>query len=266
MPPPTGMSALGMPAPPPEPPDVVVDAEPPTAGGTVAAEVLVPESPPQAASAVAPRAATPTARLRITVRRSGVLRSRPGPHQAWFVLRGPGMGQPGSPLLKGGTYSGYLWFTLEGPAAHRVAGAEARSPRPVLCECGPPRVGRREGEEPGWTRRRTTRSRRHCGSRWPRPDVLGLVAPGVHGRPGLPAGRVLRPRLLRGGRARLRRDRCARTCPGCPAPTPCCCPSRDGARPEGDRRQRPPAGAGRLHPAGARPGTGQPLPRPAGPG
>ena len=41
---------------------------------------------------------------------------------------------------------------------------------------------------------------------------------------------------------------------------------RDGARPEGHLRRRPPAGAGRLHPAGARPGAGQPLPRPAGPG
>jgi hypothetical protein len=58
-----------MPAPPPEPPDSADEAallEDP------AVEVLVPESPPQAASAVAPRAATPTTPApRITVRRSG---------------------------------------------------------------------------------------------------------------------------------------------------------------------------------------------------
>ena len=62
-------------------------------------------------------------------------------------------------------------------------------------------------------RRRTTRSRRHCGSRWPAGRRPRAGRARLHGRPGLPAGRVLRPRLLRRRRARVRRAAAA-TCPG----------------------------------------------------
>ena len=218
LPPPTGMSALAMPASPPEPLASRRRAAAPLLELPPARSSCC-ESLPQAASAVAPRAATPTAPpadhgTAVGVCCGGVLvRIR-----AWLVLRGPD--GVGSPLLEGGTSVAPLRFTRWGPASGRMR--RAAPARRRLCEGGAARVCRARDEQgaEGWTRGAydafTAALQGVAGRPARRP---GAGRPRLHGRAGLPAGRVLRPRLLRRRRARRPPSRCARTCPGCRSAT-----------------------------------------------
>ena len=145
----------------------------------------------------------------------------------------PVPGGVGSPLLKGGTYFAPLWFTWSGRASG-ACGRRDRS-RPVLCEGGACRVGRARGAR--------SRGMDRAGVRRVHGGTAGVAGPpagrpgagraGVHGRPGLPAGRVLRPRLLRRGRARLRRADAAGPVLAAPGRRRAAVLPRDGARPEG---------------------------------
>ena len=57
-----------------------------------------------------------------------------------------------------------------------------------------------------------------------RPDVLGLVALGSMASQ-TPAGRVSPTTTSSSWSSPPPPSRCGRTCPGCPGPTPYCCPS-----------------------------------------
>ena len=139
VPPPTGMSALAMPASPPEPPAcrrraLRLLAE--LAG--VGCSCRSRRRRRRARSRRGPRP-PPLPHRGSRYGGRGVLRSRPGPHQAWLVLRGPD--GVGSPLLKGERPSRTCGSPRRGPL--RGCGGAARA----AGDCA--RVGRSGGPGAG---------------------------------------------------------------------------------------------------------------------